>query len=158
VVTALEQDGIVGRRRGRIRLLQPGIDPESVSLEAEERRRAYEKSRLDMMRGYAELVACRREYLLNYFGEEYDPANCRLCDNSLSHPAGPVERADGPLSVGDAVRHASWGDGLVERVTPDSVTVLFDAVGFKTLDLALVVERGLLEPDGVAPADTRLEA
>ena len=58
----------------------------------------------------------------------------------------------------DAVRHASWGAGLVERVTPDSVTVLFDAVGFKTLDLALVVERGLLEPDGATPADTRLEA
>jgi hypothetical protein len=48
----------------------------------------------------------------------------------------------------------NWRDGIVERVTDDSVTVLFDAVGFKTLDLTLVVECGLLAPvEGGAPGD-----
>jgi hypothetical protein len=44
----------------------------------------------------------------------------------------------------------------VERATADSLTVLFDAVGFKTFDLALVQECHLIEPmhDGeIAAAD-----
>ena len=43
-----------------------------------------------------------------------------------------------------------WGEGIVERATADSLTVLFDAVGFKTFDLALVQERKLIEPVGAA--------
>jgi len=34
-------------------------------------------------------------------------------------------------------------------VTADSLTVLFDAVGFKTFDLALVQERKVIEPTDV---------
>ena len=45
-------------------------------------------------------------------------------------------------------------DRTPSRVTADSVTVLFDDVGFKTLDLALVTERQLLEPVGSASSDT----
>jgi len=44
------------------------------------------------------------------------------------------------------VRHASWGDGLVIRHDDDSIVVLFDDVGYKTLSLDLVVEKGLLAP------------
>ena len=146
VTSALEHEGVVGRRRGRLRLLDPARNPDTISLEAEERRRAYESSRLAMMRGYAETVGCRREYILNYFGEPFDAGTCRMCDNCVSRPHGLVARPDGPFAVGAGVQHHTWGDGIVERVTPDSVTVLFDAVGFKTLDLALVQERQLLEP------------
>ena len=45
-----------------------------------ESHRQYDKSRLDMMVGYAEVQDCRREYLLNYFGEEIDDP-CGFCDN-----------------------------------------------------------------------------
>ena len=32
--------------------------------------------------GYAETTSCRRQYLLHYFGEHYDTANCnKMCDN-----------------------------------------------------------------------------
>ena len=104
-----------------------------------------------MMRGYAETGACRREYIMNYFGEAYDPQGCTMCDTSVRRAeAGQIEaeraEPEGPFAVGDGVRHDGWGEGIVERVTRDSVTVLFDAVGFKTLDLALVRERRLLEP------------
>jgi hypothetical protein len=43
------------------------------------------------------------------------------------------------------VRHASWGEGIVARATADSVTVLFDAVGSRMFDLALVQERNPIE-------------
>jgi ATP-dependent DNA helicase RecQ len=101
------------------------------------------------MRGYAETAGCRREYILNYFGEAYDPSRCQMCDNSLRRPGSVTPVLDGPFTIGGQVRHSSWGAGIVERTTADSVTILFDAVGFKTLDLALVEERGLLE--SVAP-------
>ena len=151
VTAALEHEGVVSRRRGRLRLLEAACDPETVSLDAEERRRAYESSRLAMMRGYAETAGCRREYIINYFGEVYDAGCCTMCDTSVRRAeAAQVEPEQaapkGPFAVGDSVRHEGWGEGIVERVTHDSVTVLFDAVGFKTLDLALVRERGLLEP------------
>ena len=42
------------------------------------------------------------------------------------------------------MRHASWGDGLVLRHEGDSIVVLFDDVGYKTLSLDLVREKGLL--------------
>jgi hypothetical protein len=57
-----------------------------------------------------------------------------------------VPESDSPFAVGVGVRRQSWGDGIIERVTGDSITVLFDAVGFKMLDLAQVLERGVLEP------------
>ena len=43
------------------------------------------------------------------------------------------------------VRHSSWGEGLVLRHEGDSIVVLFDDVGYKTLSLDVVVERSLLE-------------
>ena len=41
-----------------------------------------ERSRLDMMRRYAEHTGCRRSFLLSYFGQAY-PGPCGNCDNDL---------------------------------------------------------------------------
>ena len=108
------------------------------------RRRAYDRSRLEMMRAYAELRECRRRYILNYFGEEPEWVRCGNCDVDLSHPSAGSSVARGPFAPGERVAHRSLGDGVVEHVTADAVTVLFDEAGYKTLDLELVMGQDLL--------------
>jgi len=119
VVAALEAEDLLGRRRGRLRLLKADIDPETISLEAEERRRAYETSRLAMMRAYAESTGCRREYIMNYFGEAYDPTACRLCDNSLTRDACLVESVPQDAPVLDEDDRRSVDD----PIEPDPVAL-----------------------------------
>lgn len=151
LLTALKQARIVRERRGRVELLRPEVDPADVPLEQEQRRLAYEQSRVEMMRGYAESAACRRRTLLAYFGEPYEQERCNFCDNDRLHAAQPrvVIATPTPIDTrftpGDAVRHQAWGPGVVQDATSDTITVLFDQVGYKTLDLAAVSKQGLLQ-------------
>ena len=132
-------------RRRQIELLDPDFDPAAVPLESEERRRRYEHSRLEMVRGYADTRECRRRYILNYLGEEYDPSRCELCDNSVDRVTHEhAAETTAPFRLGDTVRHTVWGHGVVQRVEDDAVVVLFEAAGYRTLDPALAVSRGLL--------------
>jgi ATP-dependent DNA helicase RecQ len=110
--------------------------------EAQGRYKEFERSRLEMMRGYAEVRDCRRQYLLNYFGEEYD-APCGNCDNCAAGIAAE-EAGDQPFPLNSRVRHAAWDEGLVMRYEGDKIVVLFDGVGYKTLALSVVTEEGLL--------------
>ena len=51
-----------------------------------------ERTRLTMMRHYAEHDGCRRSFLLSYFGQDY-PGPCGNCDNDREHPrAAPPGR------------------------------------------------------------------
>jgi ATP-dependent DNA helicase RecQ len=147
LVGLLKASGVVVERRGRISLRVQDFDPMSISLETEERRHAYERSRVEMMRGYAELRECRRRYILNYFGEEMGGERCNWCDVDLAHPdAQPtsVSVAESAYAVDDRVVHAGLGAGVVQRVAADSLTVLFDDTGYRTLGLELVNEQHLL--------------
>ena len=110
-----------------------------------EDRADYEQSRLEMMRSYAEHTGCRRDFVLSYFGEEHDPP-CGNCDNCDAGLVEPEPDADRPFEIGTAVNHSEWGQGEVQRYDGDRVVVLFESVGYRTLDLELVTERGLLEP------------
>jgi ATP-dependent DNA helicase RecQ len=114
---------------------------------AEEDRHAFDRSRVEMMRTYAERRACRRAFILGYFGEAFEPpcGNCDMCDAGLGRGEELTEEAAG-FGVGERVRHAQWGAGTVGRIEGDLLTVVFDSVGYKTLDARLVAERGLLEP------------
>jgi ATP-dependent DNA helicase RecQ len=120
--------------------------PEAVreAAEAEEKRRSFDRSRVDMMRGYAETDGCRRAYVLSYFGEPFE-APCGHCDNCESGrgEASPAPD-DAPFAVGARVAHAQWGEGVVQRYDDEAVVVLFDEVGYKTLALEVVRERTLL--------------
>ncbi len=111
---------------------------------AQERRREYDRSRVDMIRNYAELSACRRQHLLAYFGEELpEPCgNCDNCDAGTAHDAG----GDHPFAPGSRVEHKRWGRGQVLQYEGENMVVLFDSVGYKTLSVQLVVEQGLLGP------------
>jgi hypothetical protein len=84
---------------------------------------------------------------LNYFGEDYERANCGACDNCLRASAAHVPSERGEVAVGasgyrisDIVFHPKFGQGTVERAEKDLVTVLFPSVGYKTL-LASAVSR-----------------
>lgn len=156
VVQLLSDHAIVTNRRGQIRMKVPDFNPSHISLEREEQRRNYERSRLEMMRVYAELNDCRREYILNYFGQEYDTERCEMCDNDVldSNRAGCqtntlddalIDIQPAPFALGDAVVHDAWGEGEVQRVADDSVTVLFQESGYKTLALSIIQDRNLLQ-------------
>ena len=41
--------------------------------------------------------------------------------------------------------HEKWGEGLVQRYEDAKMVILFNEVGYQTLDVELVIERGLLE-------------
>ncbi|MFL5962658.1 MAG: RecQ family ATP-dependent DNA helicase [Gaiellaceae bacterium] len=102
-----------------------------------------ERSRLEMMRRYAEHAGCRRSFILSYFGQDYR-GPCGRCDNDRA----PVTRAKAsePFPVGARVASDRWGEGTVQRYDGDQLTVLFDEHGYRDLLLPLVVERGLLRP------------
>ena len=119
--------------------------PEAVEAsEAEtEREDEVERTRLVMMRRYAEHTGCRRSFLLTYFGQDY-PGPCGNCDNDL----GPGEGAPAevPFAVGVRVVSERWGEGTVQRYDGDQVTVLFDEHGYRELFVPVVLERSLLRP------------
>jgi ATP-dependent DNA helicase RecQ len=113
---------------------------------AEVDRQAFDRSRVEMMRGYAEEDGCRRAYLLGYFGEPLKPpcGRCDACD--AGRGTNGVATADGPFGLGARVEHPEWGAGTVQRIEDDMLTVVFDGVGYKTLALEVVEEKGLLVP------------
>ncbi len=108
------------------------VEAAEAAAAADARRHEFEHSRIAMIQGYAELRNCRREYLLNYFGEEL-PQPCGNCDNcqaGLSVPPSPdVER----FPLNSQVVHDRWGPGMVMRHEGALLVVLFDTAGYKTL-------------------------
>jgi ATP-dependent DNA helicase RecQ len=106
-----------------------------------ERENEVERSRLEMMRRYAEHTGCRRSFLLSYFGQNYR-GPCDNCDNDRL--GRPPEAIVEPFAVGERVASDRWGEGTIQRYDGDQVTVLFDDHGYRDLLVPLVVERQLL--------------
>jgi ATP-dependent DNA helicase RecQ len=115
-----------------------------------ERENEIERTRLTMMRRYAEHDGCRRSFLLSYFGQDY-PGPCGNCDNDAeARPAGTLPSGAGPaevpFAVGARVLSERWGQGTVQRYDGDHVTVLFDEHGYRELFVPVVLQRALLRP------------
>jgi ATP-dependent DNA helicase RecQ len=108
-------------------------------------RREVARSRVEMVAAYAEHSGCRREWLLNYFGEQYE-GPCGNCDNDLAGRT-TASAADRPFPVGSRVKHPTFGPGLVERYDGTAMTVLFDRVGYKEFRTAFMTYNHLLEPE-----------
>jgi ATP-dependent DNA helicase RecQ len=124
-------------------------DDEEDAEKAAQRR--IERSRVEMLRAYAESRACRRRHLLGYFGEVVEEP-CGNCDNCRSGVAYEVAEDESPgeaaahddFAVGAEVVHAEWGQGTIMERTDDTVTVFFGDRGYRTLSVELVRERELL--------------
>jgi ATP-dependent DNA helicase RecQ len=133
-----------GRRNGGSRRFQGGADA----------------TRAAMMERYLDSRSCRWQALLAYFGQVGDKP-CGRCDNctgtssgSSSSSSSSVERRrngrrrvrdETPHAVDSRVRHASWGTGRVLGYEGDTMTVLFDDAGYRTLSVDLVRTKQLLE-------------
>ncbi|MDL5199325.1 RecQ family ATP-dependent DNA helicase [Streptomyces sp. ALI-76-A] len=160
----LEQAGAVRTEAdGQVRFV-PGVTAEDATVRAAEEaraRRRLERSRLEMVLGYAEATGCRRRFLLGYFGEPYEApcGTCDVCASSSASEGTVVEGVGDPNGTGDSrpahpaaasypagtqVRHSEWGDGTVMSEEGDRVTVLFDSMGYRTLSLATVADKELL--------------
>jgi len=144
-VNLLEAAGLLSSGRKGLELVED-VRPKEAVRRAEEMSETLERidrSRIEMMRGYAETDGCRRQFLLGYFGDELaDPCgNCDTCDAGtavdITHDA-----ADFPLQ--SAVVHREWGSGIVMSVDDDRLTVFFEEQGYRTLSLDLVREQELL--------------
>ncbi|MET9255358.1 RecQ family ATP-dependent DNA helicase [Streptomyces sp. NPDC003717] len=128
-----------------------------------------ERSRVDMMRGYAEATGCRRRFLLGYFGQAVArDEGCGSCDRCaavepgadgaeggptvlagtggpLPEPAALRAAGDGhPFRPGTYVQHEQWGRGSVMSEEDERLTVLFETVGYRTLSLDVVARNNLL--------------
>jgi ATP-dependent DNA helicase RecQ len=90
--------------RGRgLRILQR-IEPDELEIDfqALKLRKAYELEKLDQVMAYASNEACRRRYLLGYFGEPVEEGRCGACDLCDSARIGDEtegDKADPVLAV-----------------------------------------------------------
>jgi ATP-dependent DNA helicase RecQ len=115
----------------------------TAAIEQAEAHRRLERSRVEMMRGYAETNRCRARFLLGYFGERLDHL-CGRCDRCAAGTAAEAEHAgEAEFPAQSAVLHDEFGDGTVMDVEEDRVTVLFDD-GYRTLHLPTVREAEVL--------------
>ncbi|WP_374947112.1 RecQ family ATP-dependent DNA helicase [Agreia sp.] len=124
-----------------------------IARERAEAQHRVEKSRVQMVRSYAETIECRRIFLLGFFGEEL-PRPCGNCDTCASgsaaeehareHHAGGAGGGAAAFRVEERVQHATWGAGVVMRVEDDRITVFFDDEGYKVLSVEAVRQHRLL--------------
>jgi ATP-dependent DNA helicase RecQ len=144
----------LSERRGRYRPLNLDDARLQQAVEREERRRTHDRTRLEMVRAYAQAEGCRRQFLLQYFGQYDPPDTCSMCDRCVPRAGeGPVPNeglpsrpAGGPFQPGDQVCHVVWGAGTVQHVTDERLTLHFADAGYRILDLAAVQEQHLLRP------------
>ena len=171
-VNLLTDAGVLASARAGVRIAD-AVGPDEAAERA--RRTAAEgerivRSRLEMMRAFAETRDCRRAFLLGYFGEERltDCDNCDTCRARVeaatvlgvedpseadrgevpATEAGALEEAGTaayPLQA--AVTHREWGPGVVMRHEDDRITVFFEQEGYKVLSRTLIEENGLLTID-----------
>jgi ATP-dependent DNA helicase RecQ len=134
VVNLLEQAGAVATTSdGRLEFgdLTPAQTVHHAVQAAENHQRLV-RSRIEMMRGYAETAGSRRQFLLGYFGEQLAHP-CGYCDTCDDGTATDDDTHETPFPRNSSVRHAKWGHGVVMSTEQDRLTVLFDDVGYKTL-------------------------
>lgn len=151
-LNTLEEAGVI--RSGRAGFQVTGAigltDAVARAVGVVDRSERINRTRVEMMRGYAETRDCRRQFLLAYFGETL-PGPCRNCDRcddiAGRQPVGEP-RASADWAIGAAVHHRQWGAGTVISADDHRLTVLFDDYGYRTLSLAAIAASGVLTRPG----------
>ncbi|WP_254788521.1 ATP-dependent DNA helicase RecQ [Arthrobacter sp. ok909] len=170
LLNQLQDTGAVRAHHDGVRLevaLDPAPEPACVverAVELAAARERVDKSRIAMIRSYAETRRCRRQFLLGYFGEDL-PEPCGNCDTCTEGTAVPNQHNGGAATdcvsaagvsagisatgveafpLNSRVEHALWGPGLVMGHDGDLLTVLFDREGYRTLSRKAVLGHGLL--------------
>jgi ATP-dependent DNA helicase RecQ len=112
-----------------------------------ERYRTTDRTRVEMMQRYLETDQCRWRTILGYFGQpsDEDCGHCDNCDRRRDDDGGDGE-ADLPFPLGARVMHGTFGAGEVVGYEDDTMTVLFDDAGYRTLGVDLVRSKNLLRP------------
>ncbi|HEY8545489.1 MAG TPA: helicase-related protein, partial [Acidimicrobiales bacterium] len=104
-------------------------------------------TRATMMERYLDARSCRWKLVLAYFGQAVE-VDCGRCDNCTGPRSGerPAAGRDGdvPFPLESRVTHGSWGAGRVLAYEGDTMTVLFDEGGYRTLSVDLVRSKNLL--------------
>ncbi len=79
--------GIERTTEGKAMPAGDAVPPEAVEAAAEmqDRLKQAQREKLEAMQRYAELTTCRREFLLRYFGDEFE-GPCGNCDNDAVVP------------------------------------------------------------------------
>jgi ATP-dependent DNA helicase RecQ len=148
-VNLLEQAGVVATTGdGRLEYADPETTVAEAVARAVEIDRGHDRlnrSRIEMMRGYAETTGCRRQYLLGYFGAQLDKP-CGRCDTCRAGTATAQAPSRSGFQPNSHVRHGRWGPGVVLRTEDDRVTVLFEQNGYRTLSLPALEDNGQLTP------------
>jgi ATP-dependent DNA helicase RecQ len=146
-INLLEQAGaVLTTPDGRLEYLDPSAPAAAAvarAVDAADTNQRLIRSRIEMMRGYADTIGCRRQFLLGYFGEQL-PEPCGNCDTCEAGTAQALH-ADAAYPPNSLVEHPEWGRGLVMTADDERITVLFDEVGYKTLSRHLVDAESLLK-------------
>lgn len=141
-INLLEKADVITMGRSGVRT--DGADPDDAVRRAGEAAASAERvdrTRVDMLRAYAETLRCRRQHLLAYFGDHLD-GPCGNCDRC--HADEPLPHGESAVPVQTNVDHREWGSGVVLDGDDDRITVLFDDYGYRTLSVQAVREHDLL--------------
>jgi ATP-dependent DNA helicase RecQ len=153
-VNLLEQAAAV--RSGRRGFTSTDEDPADVldrAVRITEATERTDRTRVEMMRGYAETTDCRRRNLLGYFGET-STRPCGNCDSCArkAERGQPLGEEHPAVAPDTAVEHREWGHGVVISGESDRITVLFDDFGYRTLAMDVVRDAEILTIDSAVGA------
>ncbi|MCX4812208.1 RecQ family ATP-dependent DNA helicase [Streptomyces sp. NBC_01239] len=118
VLNLLEETGAVSTGREGSRYVGTDDDVDAVvrdALAVHATHVKLERSRVDMMRGYAEATDCRRRFLLGYFGDA-GPVPCGGCDNCTGPAPGRSEDTERPGKA--PARQRRWTRTGARAATP----------------------------------------
>lgn len=119
-------------------------DAVELACEAAHRGETAARSRVEMVRKYAETTRCRRRVLLEYLGE-VPSGPCGRCDTCESGASTEPDDGDGRFRPGDVLHHREWGTGDVVSAESDRVTVHFPDQGYRTLSTAVLLDENIAE-------------